>query len=118
MATTLEARVEAGPGRATIHLAGDIDGGARDAFDGAYRDASSSGPASLLLDFDAVDYINSTGIALIVGLLGRARADGVAVAACGLSDHYREIFEITRLSDFMSIYADEASAASSHEGSE
>ena len=76
------------------------------------------GPASLLLDFAAVDYINSTGIALIVGLLGRARADGVAVAACGLSDHYREIFEITRLSDFMSIYADEASAASSHEGSE
>ncbi len=50
-----------------------------------------------------MSYINSTGIALIVGLLGRARADGVPVSACGLTDHYREIFEITRLSDFMTI---------------
>jgi len=118
MATTLEARVQAGPGRATIHLAGDIDGSAREAFDLAYAEAAGTKAPSMLLDFGDVDYINSTGIALIVGLLGRARADGVAVAACGLSDHYREIFEITRLSDFMSIYADEASAESSHEGSE
>jgi len=107
MATTLEARVEAGPGRATIHLAGDIDGGARDAFDGAYTEASSSGPASLLLDFDAVDYINSTGIALIVGLLAQARAAGQEVQARGLAEHYREIFRITRLSDFMTILDDE-----------
>jgi anti-anti-sigma factor len=52
-----------------------------------------------------VDYINSTGIALIVGLLGKARAAEVPVAASGLSDHYREIFEITRLSDFITIEA-------------
>ena len=110
MATTLEARVQAGPGRATIHLAGDIDGGARDAFDGAYREASSSSPASLLLDFDAVDYINSTGIALIVGLLARARKSHRSLLACGLSEHYREIFEITRLVDFMGLFPDEKSA--------
>ena len=72
--------------------------------------------ATLLLDFGDVAYINSTGIALIVGLLGRARADGVAVAACRLSDHYREIFEITRLSDFMSIHADERSARAATQG--
>jgi anti-sigma B factor antagonist len=118
MATTLEARVQAGSDRATIHLAGDIDGGAREALDRAYGEAAGGRPASVLLDFATVDYINSTGIALIVGLLARARADGVAVAACGLSDHYREIFEITRLSDFMSIYPDEASAESTQEGSE
>ena len=110
MATTLEARVQAGPGRATIHLAGDIDGGARDAFDGAYREASSSSPASLLLDFDAVDYINSTGIALIVGILGRARAEGRRVAAAGLTEHYQHVFAITRLSDFIDVYDDVSSA--------
>jgi anti-sigma B factor antagonist len=118
MATTLEARVQATAERATIHLAGDIDGSARETFDDAYAEAAGSGAPSVLLDFGDVDYINSTGIALIVGLLGRARADGIAVAACGLSDHYREIFEITRLSDFMSIYTDAASAGSTHEGSE
>ena len=51
-----------------------------------------------------------TGIAIIVGMLARARADGHIVRAFGLSDHYREIFEITRLSDFMAIYPSESSA--------
>ena len=40
----------------------------------------------------------------------RARAQGRPVSACGLSEHYREIFEITRLSDFMTILADEHDA--------
>ena len=33
-----------------------------------------------------------------------------AINASGLSDHYKEIFEITRLADFMTIYADEKTA--------
>ena len=61
----------------------------------------------MVLNFARTDYINSTGIALIVGLLAQARASGIALTACGLSDHYREIFEITRLSDFMTIADDE-----------
>ena len=38
-----------------------------------------------------------------LGLLARARAAHRPIAAAGLSDHYREIFTITRLSDFMEI---------------
>jgi anti-sigma B factor antagonist len=30
--------------------------------------------------------------------------------SCGLSDHYKEIFKITRLADFLQIYPDEAAA--------
>ena len=63
-----------------------------------------------MLNFANVDYINSTGIALIVGLLARARKEHRTVRAFGLSEHYRQIFAITRLSDFMGIYADEDSA--------
>jgi anti-sigma B factor antagonist len=114
MATTLEAQVRSDGGVATVVLTGDVDGGAREALDGAYQAASGAG--TLVLDFGQVDYINSTGIALIVGLLGHARADGIAVAACRLSPHYREIFEITRLSDFMSIHADEPSARAAAQG--
>ena len=51
-----------------------------------------------------------TGIALIVGLLAKARAAHRRMVVYGLSDHYVEIFQITRLSDFMSVFADEASA--------
>jgi anti-anti-sigma regulatory factor len=38
-----------------------------------------------------------------VGLLARARTNGQVLSARGLSEHYRQIFEITRLADFMTI---------------
>jgi anti-anti-sigma factor len=63
-----------------------------------------------VLNFRAVDYINSTGIALIVGLLAQARKSRRKLVVCGLSEHYQEIFRITRLSDFMEIFDDETSA--------
>ena len=72
--------------------------------------ASGHAPArthgTVVLDFAAVDYINSTGIALIVSVLARARAERRKVVACGLSPHYREIFDITRLSDFIELFPD------------
>ena len=67
---------------------------------------------TVLLNFEGVAYINSTGIALVVGLLASARKQRTQVLVCGLSDHYRHIFNITRLADFMSIHDDEAGALS------
>jgi len=105
MTTALEVKVDVLDGTATLLLAGDVDREGGAALDRAYSEAAAAGAVSLILDFAAVPYINSTGIALIVGLLGRARAAAVPVTARGLTDHYREIFEITRLSDFMTIEA-------------
>jgi anti-anti-sigma factor len=107
--TTLEANARPLPDGTVIELRGDIDGSARVALTGAYDKAA--GPGTLLLDFSEVAYINSTGIALIVGLLARARSDQRPVTARGLSAHYREIFEITRLSDFMTILSDQPSTS-------
>ena len=94
-----------------IDLRGEINLGADQALSGRLRAASPrSDPRTVVLNFADVDYINSTGIALIVGLLARARKEHRTVRAFGLSEHYRQIFAITRLSDFMGIYADEDSA--------
>lgn len=86
-----------------LDLQGEINGQADTALDAAYATAEQSNPPHIVLNFAGVDYINSTGIALIVGLLARARAAHRTIAAIGLSEHYREIFTITRLSDFMEI---------------
>ena len=102
---SLEATAHSDGEHARIELRGDIDASAREALAGAYEQTAAA--RELLLDFSAVDYINSTGIALIVGLLARARAEHREVAATGLSDHYRQIFEITRISDFMTILDDD-----------
>lgn len=97
-------------GTAVIVLSGEVDRYAEQVVESAYAKVACRGKGPILLDFGNVDYINSTGIALIVGVLARARAERREVKACGLTDHYREIFEITRLADFMTIFPDEASA--------
>jgi anti-anti-sigma factor len=86
---------------AVIEMHGDINGFSEADMNAAYSEADQVSPESVTLDFSKVEYINSTGIALIVGLLARARTSRRAIIATGLSDHYREIFTITRLSDFM-----------------
>ena len=86
-----------------IDLHGEINSRADAALAAAYQEAGQLNPTSIVLDFSQVDYINSTGIDLIVGLLAQARAAHQPLVAVGLSEHYREIFTITRLSDFMVI---------------
>jgi anti-anti-sigma factor len=105
-----EATVRHLPGVAVLALHGEIDAGAEAALTAAYDEASGRDPAAILFDFGAVDYINSVGIALLVGLLARARVTGCRLLACRLSEHYVEIFMMTRLADFMAIFPDEASA--------
>lgn len=109
-AQLLEADVRTQPGLAVIDLHGEIDGRADDALNAAYAEAEQANPPVIVLNFDRVEYINSTGIALIVGLLARARQAHRRLVVYGLSDHYQEIFAITRLTDFMTIVPDEASA--------
>ena len=90
-----------------IELVGTVNRAAKEGMEEAYEEAASR-PGEIRLDFGKVEYINSTGIAVIVGILAMARAETREVGAFGLSDHYREVFEITRLADFMHIYEDAA----------
>lgn len=104
------ATVRNNAGVAVLTLTGQLDGRADEAMSQAFEEAALAVPSAVLLDFARVDYINSTGIALVVGLLAKARAKQVPVLACGLSDHYQHIFEITRLADFLTFFPDEEAA--------
>ena len=107
-----EAAVRIEPERAIIDLSGEIDAFAEESLNDAYAAAQEQQPEIIMLNFGDVNYINSTGIALIVGLLAQARKSHTRLVTYGLSDHYVEIFNITRLSDFMTIFPDESTALS------
>jgi anti-anti-sigma factor len=117
MATSESPAVRRRDGVAVIDLAGDVNRGAEAALEAAWLQATAEPADAVVLNFEGAGYINSTGIALIVGLLARARATGMEVRAYGLTPHYREIFEITRLADFLAINPDEDSAVRGAEGS-
>ena len=93
-----------------LDFSGDLRGDAREDLEAAYADAATREPQAVVLNLTDVHYVDSTGIALLVGLLARTRRDGRELSAYGLTDHYREIFAITRLSEFIRVYDDEPSA--------
>lgn len=105
-----EANLRYKVGLVTIDLWGDLNAGAEHLLNWAYTQAKSRNPKIILLNFSQVEYINSTGIGLLIGLLAQARQTGSRLIAYGLPSQYIEIFALTRLADFMQIFPDEASA--------
>lgn len=93
-----------------IDLQGEINATLEEALKKAYAEAIAPNPSAILLNLSDVEYITSTGMAILVGLLAQAHQANRRLAACGLSEHYREVFQITRMNDFMEIFTDEASA--------
>lgn len=106
----LEVSVRQRPPVAIIDLHGDIQATSEDVLNTAYAEASSQDPSAILLDFGDVQYIDSNGISVIVGLLTQARQSHRRLLAYGLSEHYMRLFRVTRLDDFMHVFPDETSA--------
>jgi anti-sigma B factor antagonist len=76
----------------------------------AYREAGAEAIQGIVLDFSGLDYMNSSGIGLLVTFLVRAKRAHQQLSAYGLSDHYRQIFELTRLDEVISVHEDEDQA--------
>jgi anti-sigma B factor antagonist len=96
-----------------IDIQGEVSAFAEKVLMDAYTEASSSTTRTIILNFSGLEYMNSSGIGLIVTLLIRVNRQKQHLLAFGLSEHYRHIFEITRLNDAIRIYhtEDEALAA-------
>jgi anti-anti-sigma factor len=92
-----------------VELGGQIDRDAEVELLAAF-DQASEGASSVALDFARTDYINSTGLAVLVQVLAKARAAGREIHVHNLSPHYREIFLITRLSDFVTLHPERTAA--------
>ena len=93
-----------------VDIRGDFTAAAEPALMEAYAEASSGDARSIILNFDGLEYMNSSGIGLLVTLLIRVNRQRQLLLSCGLSEHYRHIFELTRLDDAIHIYATEAEA--------
>jgi anti-sigma B factor antagonist len=93
-----------------IDIQGEINAFAENALMDAYTLATSKGARNILLNFEKLDYMNSSGIGLLVTLLIRAQRQKQRLMAYGLSEHYRQIFELTRLNEAITIFDNEVEA--------
>jgi anti-anti-sigma regulatory factor len=93
-----------------LRFVGDISSTSKDAVLGAYQDLPKEKVRFVLLDFSKVEYINSSGIALIIQMLIEAVGAGQMVRAFGLSAHFNKVFTMVGIPKYAALFATEAEA--------
>ena len=95
---------------AVMDIRGEVTAASEDALGEAYAEAAEGGTKAVILNFAGLEYMNSGGIGLLVTILVRANRAKQKLLAFGLTEHYRQIFELTRLDEAIGIYPTEAEA--------
>jgi len=97
---------------AAIAIIGDVTSACEQQLMQAHEEATDGGASMIVLDFARMEYMNSGGIGMLVTLLVRAQRRQQRIAAVGLTDHYRQIFQLTRLDEAISLHDDVEGALS------
>ena len=93
-----------------LRFEGDIASTSKDAVLGAYQALPKATAKLILLDFTKVDYINSSGIALVIQLLIEASNSGQKVHAFGLSAHFTKVFTMVGITKYAQLFPDQPAA--------
>jgi anti-sigma B factor antagonist len=95
-----------------LRFAGDISSASKDAVVGTYQTLDNAEHKHILLDFKGVEYLNSSGIALVIQVLMEANKSGQIIAICGLTPHFTKVFTMVGITKYANLYPDEAAALS------
>ncbi len=93
-----------------LRFEGDIASTSKEAVLGAYQALPKAEVKRIVLDFTKVDYINSSGIALVIQLLIEAANSGQKVCAFGLSAHFLKVFTMVGITKYAGLHPTEADA--------
>ena len=93
-----------------LRFTGDISSASKETMVGAYQSLDKDTHKLILLDFKGVEYLNSSGIALVIQVLMEAGKAGQTIGICGLTPHFTKVFNMVGITKFATLYSDEASA--------
>ena len=91
-------------------MEGDVTTFAEDAITGAYEKVTAEGAKYVVINSRQSDYINSAGIAILIGVVTEVNRKGQKLAISGLSAHFQKIFRMVGLAQYADIYAGENEA--------
>ncbi len=98
---------------AIIDLIGDVTTFAEEPIVRAYN--SQKDAQNILLNFRENDYINSAGIAIIIGIVTEIKKNNQQLLISGLSQHFQKIFHMVGLTQYAKIFPTEQEALASLE---
>ena len=93
-----------------IRFEGDISSTSKEAVLGTYQALPKNDVKLIMLDFTKVEYINSSGIALVIQLLIEAKAASQTVTAIGLSPHFVKVFTMVGITKYAGLFPTQAEA--------
>lgn len=93
-----------------FHFSGDISSASKDAIVDTYHSLDKANHKLILMDFKGVEYLNSSGIALVIQVLMEANKSGQTIAICGLTPHFTKVFTMVGITKYASLYSDETAA--------
>ena len=95
---------------AVLRFEGDIASTSKDAVLGTYQALAKETAKLVLLDFTKVDYINSSGIAVVIQLMIEASKSGQKIYVFGLSPHFTKVFAMVGITKYAGLFPGQAEA--------
>src|ERR1700761_8948926 len=90
-----------------LALSGEISSSSRDSMLSAYNNLDASSQ-KVLLDSTGVDYINSSGIAIIIQMLLEASKNSTrTIGLFGLTPHFQKVFSMVGINKYAALYPNE-----------
>jgi len=92
-----------------LRFAGDITSTSQAAVLGTYQGLPES-TKRILLDFTKVEYLNSSGISLIIQMMIAASKAGQTIQTFGLTPHFQKVFTMVGITKYTKLHPDEKTA--------
>ena len=93
-----------------IDIGGELTSFAEDELNAAINQANTDEINIIVMNFRDLTYMNSSGIGLLVTSLIRLGREEKRLVAVDLNDHFRQIFELTKLNEAIHLYSTEQEA--------
>ncbi|MBE2270389.1 MAG: STAS domain-containing protein [Anaerolinea sp.] len=113
MSSALKVVTRSAASASVIELHGDVNSDGDAAIKGAYRDAVTGGATTILFNLSKTEYINTSGISVLIAIVMEAKKAGQKILVCGVSPHYKKVFDLVRFSVYVTMFDTEDAALAS-----
>lgn len=93
-----------------LHVEGSLDADGTQALEEKVVSLLEGGAQSLVFDFTDLDYINSSGLRVLVLAYQRLKKSSGKVAICGVKDYIQEVFEVSGYDKIFSMFPSRGAA--------
>lgn len=87
-----------------IHLSGEVTAFSDKEINETYKGVEFSDPLKLIINFEGVKYINSAGVATLVGIVTDIVEKRGTLKFVGLAPHYRKVVEIVGITEYVELH--------------